>query len=173
MKKICVDARFWGIRHTGIGRYVENLVANLPRDVTLIVPPDLKNEPKLVGFKKHYARFHPYSLLSQFEMFWILLRINPDLLHVPHFTIPVLWPGKIVVTIHDLIKHYSRGKETTTRSGLSYWFKYLGYLVVVWLAVNRAIHIIVPANYWKETLVNKYHLNPEKISVTYEGVFND
>ena len=59
--KICVDARMWGIKHTGIGRYVENLIDNLPGDVTLIVPPDLKNEPKLAKFTKHYAYFHPYS----------------------------------------------------------------------------------------------------------------
>ena len=168
--KICVDARMWGIKHTGIGRYVENLIDNLPGDVTLIVPPDLKNEPKLAKFTKHYAYFHPYSLLAQFEMLWILSFIRPDLLHVPHFTIPVLWPGKMVVTIHDLIKHLSKGRDTTTRHPLLYWPKYLGYLAIVWLAVHRASRIIVPVKYWKDILIRKYRLNPDKIAVTYEGV---
>ena len=168
--KICIDARMWGIKHTGIGRYVENLIDNLPGDVTLIVPPDLKNEPKLAKFTKHYAYFHPYSLLAQFEMLWILSFIRPDLLHVPHFTIPVLWPGKMVVTIHDLIKHLSKGRDTTTRHPLLYWPKYFGYLAIVWLAVHRSSHIIVPAKYWRDILVKKYHLKQEKISVTYEGV---
>ncbi len=170
MQKICIDARFWGIRHTGIGRYVENLIDNLPGEVTLIVPPDLKNEPKLVKFKKYYARFHPYSLLAQLEMLWLLIQIGPDLLHVPHFTIPVLWPGRMVITIHDLIKHLSRGSDTTTRNPLVYWAKYLGYLVIVWGAVHRASHIMVPANYWKNELINRYGLGLKKISVTYEGV---
>lgn len=168
--KICIDARMWGIKHTGIGRYIENLIDNLPGEVILIVPPELKDEPKLAKFKKYYARFHPYSLLAQLEMLWILSFIRPDVLHIPHFTIPVFWPGKMVVTIHDLIKHISKGKDTTTRNPFLYWPKYFGYLVIVWLAVHRASHIIVPANYWKNILQKKYHLNPNKISVTYEGV---
>ncbi len=168
--KICIDARMWGIKHTGIGRYVENLIDNLPGEAVLIVPPDLKNELKLAKFTKYYARFHPYSLLSQLEMLWILSFIRPDVLHVPHFTIPVFWPGKMVVTIHDLIKHMSKGRDTTTHNPIFYWPKYFGYLAIVWLAVHRARHIIVPAKYWKSILVKKYHLNPAKISVTYEGV---
>ncbi|MEK7101484.1 MAG: glycosyltransferase family 1 protein [Patescibacteria group bacterium] len=171
LTKICIDARMWGIKHTGIGRYIENLIDNLPGDVTLIVPPDLKIEPKLAKFTKHYARFHPYSFLAQLEMLWILSVIRPNLLHIPHFTIPVFWPGKIIVTIHDLIKHYSRGQDTTTHGPLFYWLKYYGYLVIVWLAVHRAGHIIVPANYWKKELVKRYNLDAGKISVTYEGAY--
>ncbi len=168
--KICIDARFWGIEHTGIGRYIENLIDNLPSDVILIVPPKLKNEPKLARFHKYYARFHPYSLVSQLEMLWILSFIRPNLLHVPHFTIPILWPGKMIVTIHDLIKHLSRGYDTTTRNPLFYWLKYFGYLTIVWLAIHRASHVFVPAKYWKKALVEKYKISEEKISVTYEGV---
>ncbi len=170
MKKICIDARMWGIKHTGIGRYVENLIDNLPGKVVLIVHPDLKNESKLKVFEKYYAKYHPYSYLAQFEMFWLLLKIKPDLLHVPHFTIPVLWLGKLVVTIHDLIKHLSRGPNTTTRHPLIYWLKYIQYLFIVWFAVHRASHIIVPAIYWKDILIKKYKLNASNISVTYEGV---
>src|SRR3972149_3816442 len=147
--KICIDARFWGVQHTGIGRYVENLIDNLPTDphinVILIVHPDQADESKLARFTKYYARFHPYSVFSQLEMLWLLIQIRPDLLHVPHFTIPLLWPGKMVITIHDLIKHLSRGRETTTRNPLVYGLKYLGYLAVVWIAIQRATRILVPA----------------------------
>lgn len=170
MSKICIDARMWGIKHTGIGRYVENLIENLLGEVVLIVNPEVKDEPKLARFEKYYARYHPYSYLAQFEMLWLLVKINPDLLHVPHFTIPLLWWGKMVVTIHDLIKHISRGPATTTRHPFIYWAKYLQYLFIVWFAVHRADHIIVPAKYWKDIMVEKYKLNDSKVSVTYEGV---
>lgn len=169
-KKICIDARMWGLVNTGIGRYIENLIENLPSDVVLIVPPYLKNEPKLARFKKYYAHFHPYSNLAQFEMLWILSFIRPALLHVPHFTVPVLWPGKMIITIHDLIKHQSRGVATTTRNPIIYWIKYFQYRLIVWIAIQRAWHIIVPAKYWQDILQQKYHLSPDKISVTYEGV---
>ncbi len=169
MNRICIDARMWGIKHTGIGRYVENLIDNLPGEVILIVNPEVKNEIKLAKFEKHYAKFHPYSYLAQFEMLKLLWVIKPDLLHVPHFTIPIFWWGKTVVTIHDLIKHLSKGPETTTRHPFIYWIKYIQYLFVVWFAVHRASHIIVPANYWRDILIKKYNLNHEKISVTYES----
>lgn len=173
-KVICIDARLWGGKHTGIGRYIENLIDNLVKsskyEFVLIVPPSLKSEPKLDSFTKYYARFHPYSLFSQFEMLYLLIIIRPDLVHIPHFTIPVLWPGKIVVTIHDLIKHFSKGSETTTRQKHTYWLKYFGYLLIVRLAVLRANHIIVPAYYWKKIIAQKFKLTTSKISVTYEGV---
>ena len=170
MSRICIDARFWGIKHTGIGRYVENLIDNLPSEVILIIHPENQSEPKLARFKKYYAQYHPYSYLAQFEMLWLLVKINPDLLHVPHFTIPLLWWRKMVVTIHDLIKHFSKGPATTTRHPFIYWAKYLQYLFIVWFAVHRANHVIVPAQYWKEIIIEKYQLNASKVSVTYEGV---
>ncbi|MBI5358634.1 glycosyltransferase [Candidatus Amesbacteria bacterium] len=170
MNKICIDARMWGIKHTGIGRYVENLIDNLPSDVVLILHPENRDEPTLKRFQKYYASFHPYSYLAQFEMFFLLIKIQPKLLHVPHFTVPLLWWGKMVVTIHDLIKHLSKGSSTTTRHPLIYWVKYLQYLFIVWFAVNRADYIIVPAEYWKNILIEKYKLDAGKVSVTYEGV---
>ena len=172
MKKICIDARLYGIRHTGIGRYVQNLITNLPdpSSVTLIISPENAALPELKQFSKYTARYHPYTYLSQFEMLWLLLKIRPALLHVPHFTVPFLWPGKIVVTIHDLIKHLSKGPATTTRSPAVYWLKYLQYLFIVWFTVSRAAHIIVPANFWKYELIKRFKIPAVKISVTYEGV---
>lgn len=173
-QKICVDARMWGTKHTGIGRYVENLIANFPKDiqskVVLIVPPDLINEPKLSLYPKFVAKYHPYSLLSQFEMLYLLLKIRPALLHVPHFTVPVFWPGKFIVTIHDLIKHHSTGSTTTTHSPWAYKVKLLGYKFIVKYAVSRAFHVIVPSKFWQMELVSRYSLPISKITVTHEGV---
>lgn len=172
MTTICIDARLWGIKDTGPGRYTQNLIDNLPSDpqirIVLIISPDHPNMPS--DYTTFVARYHPYSLLSQLEMLFLLARIRPDLLHSPHFTVPFFWPGKMVVTIHDLIKHYSRGARTTTRQPWLYWFKYLGYLATVWWAVHRAVHIITPSQYWRDKLIRLYHLPPAKISVTYEAV---
>lgn len=174
MKTICIDARLWGTQNTGIGVYIENLVANLPKDsdikVVLIVDKTGLVEPKLAGFEKVLAKYHPYSNLAQFEMLFLLWKIKPDLLHVPHFTIPVLWSGKMVVTIHDLIKHLSRGADTTTRNPIIYWIKYFQYLLIMWLTVKRSAKIIVPTKYWQEILISNYGLKSGKVIVTYEGV---
>ena len=174
MKTICIDARMWGIAHTGIGRYVENLIDNLPADpdikIVLIVGPAHAHEPQLAKFEKYVARLHPYSILAQSEMFFLLWKIRPDLTHFTHFSIPVFWWGKFVVTIHDLIKNYSTGRATTTHHPWLYWFKYLGYRLVMFMAIHRSARVIVPAQYWKNELIRHYMVNPQKISVTYEGV---
>ena len=174
MKTICIDARMWGIAHTGIGRYVENLIEHLPQSsdhrIVLIVNPDHLLEPKLTGFEKVVARFHPYSVLAQSEMFFLLWRIRPDLVHFTHFSIPVLWFGKFVVTIHDLIKSYSTGLATTTHHPLLYGIKYLGYRLVMFMAILRSSKVIVPSHYWRDIIINKYMVAPQKVIVTYEGV---
>lgn len=173
MKTICIDARFWGIKDTGIGRYTENLIDNLPLNkntrLVLLVSSQTAKESKLAKYEKHIIHNHPYTLWSLIETHIALFRINPNLFHATNLSVPVFWPGKIIVTIHDLIKHYSRGQANTTHHPAIYWLKYLEYLILVNLAIRRASHIIVPAKYWEEILMQKYHLHPEKISVTYEG----
>lgn len=43
-----------------------------------------------------------YSLREQWE--WLKLRrVGFDLLWVPHFNIPFFWPGRLMVTVHDVI----------------------------------------------------------------------
>lgn len=174
MKTICIDARLWGTRNTGPGRYTQELIRHLPSktdiQLVLIVSPQNIHNPELGSYRKFIARHHPYSLLAQLEMFYFGLKIHPDLLHSPHFTVPLIWPGKVIVTIHDLIKHYSRGPATSTRGVFLYWLKYLAYRFNVWFAVHRSAHILVPSRYWKEKLMQLYGLADSKITVTYEGV---
>lgn len=174
VKTICIDARLYGYAHTGIGRYVANLIRFLPADkhtrIVLIVSPADYSNPQLQAYPRFIARFHPYHPLAQLEMPLLALRIRADLLHVPHFSIPVLWPGRLVVTVHDLIKNISRGRDTTTRSPMMYHLKYLGYLFVLKLALLRARKIFVPAKYWREILIRDYRIDPSRIIVTYEGV---
>ncbi|GAG18719.1 unnamed protein product, partial [marine sediment metagenome] len=121
-------------------------------------------------FKKVLADYPHYSLKEQFFLPFQLIKLKPDLVHFPHFNVPFFWWGKQIVTIHDLIKHQSRGARTTTKWSLFYWFKFLNYRFLVWLVVNRVARIIVPSQWTKTELTRRYHLPPEKIMVTYEGV---
>lgn len=168
---VVLDARFYGIDHTGIGRYVQNLIAHLPEKITLIVGPKDYHRPELASFPKIISHTHPYSFLSQIEIPIILFRLKPDLVHIPYSSIPVFWPGKFVVTFHDLIKHVSIGSDTTTRNPLFYWFKYFGYRIIDLVALRRATSIIVPTQYWKNIIHLKYAL--KNVYVTHEAVGED
>lgn len=174
--RIGIDVRFYGPKHTGIGRYVKNLVDHLVEldhqnhYVLFGNPDDLQSyiHHKNVTIVKYTPRI--YTLREQLFGPIIFLFSKLDLLHIPHFNAPVLYPKKTLITVHDLIKHLSTGKQTTTLPSWQYWIKHLFYRFTVFLNVHKASQIIVPTQYWKNELIERYKLKPEKINVTYEGV---
>ena len=175
--RIVVDARLYGLENAGIGRYIMNLINQIEKEekeneyyIFLREKYFKQLKFKNKNFKKILADYPHYSLKEQIFLPLQLIKIKPDLAHFPHFNVPIFWWGKYAVTIHDLIKHQSRGVQTTTRWPIFYWFKYLNYKILVWLAVKRATKIITPSNYWKEELIRRYHLPRKKVIVTYEGV---
>lgn len=180
--KIGIDCRMYGPKHTGIGRYVQNLVENLldldkQNNYVLFFNKNnfeelenlkLNNSLKQVKFK--IVDIPHYSLREQIFFPGIIRREKVDVMHFPHFNVPVFYKGKYVLTIHDLIKHLSKGPSTTTHNKMVYWLKYLGYKIVFKQAVKRAEKIITPSSFVKNEVVKEYKIDPGKISFTYEGV---
>jgi len=174
--RIVIDARMYGLEHAGIGRYVLNLVKELEKkdkknDYYLLLRKNYyqKLSFKNKKFKKILADIPHYSVKEQLLLPKIIKKIKPDLVHFPHFNVPLFYQGKYIVTIHDLIKHQSKGKETTTRLPFLYWPKYVLYRLIIFLAIKRARRIITPSQYWQKELIKRYQVKPEKITVTYEG----
>jgi len=174
--KIVIDARFWGPRHTGLGRYTEALVTSLHQlkpdhEISLLVlPKDKRRVHRAVPrFNLVHCSARPYSLQEQWQIPRLLDSINPDLVHFLHFNVPVFYSGRFLVTIHDLIKHHSTGLATTTRPPLSYSFNRLGYRLVINRAINRASQIIVPSNWVKKDILDFYSIPAKKIKVIPEA----
>jgi len=174
--KIAIDARSYGPEGTGIGKYTEKLLENLEkidRENEYLVILRKANfhlfNPDAANFKKILADAHWYSLKEQVLLPAVLAKLKPDLVHFPHFNIPLLYPGKFVVTIHDVIKSEFAGKSSTTRSLPIYFLKHLGYEVSVRVAVGRARKIFVPSRFIKKKLGKTFALQAEKIVVTPEA----
>jgi len=179
MKKILFDARMFGLENAGIGRYVSSLLSSfsqLPKvfEFHLLVRKD--REKKISQGLGNFYIYHPvnsahYTLSEQWRLIEVIKRINPDLVHFPHFNLPFFYSGAYVVTIHDLIKHFFKGRKTTTRKPWLYWPKYLGYRLLTRRAINQASGIIVPTLWWKKKLLEMYpKLTNRDIFVTWEGV---
>ena len=174
--KILLDARLYGLEHAGIGRYIKNLVDNLveidkENDYVILLKSAYFHKLKVPdNWEKVLVEINHYTLKEQFLLPKVINKLKPDLVHFPHFNFPIFYSGKYLVTIHDLIKHTSKGKATTTKSPLLYWPKYLAYQVVFSKAVNGASKIIVPSETVKNDLVAFYNLPRNKVIVTYEGV---
>lgn len=178
MLKILIDARMASLKNAGIGRYALNLLANLNkqnkgnRQFILITSKnnhsDLKKKFKN---KFQYVRANAthYSLKEQFEIRKIIKKINPDVVHFLHFNVPFFLNVPYIVTIHDLIKHKSIGRKTTTHSPLAYWFKFFGYKIVFRNSIKKAKKIIVPTRYVKNDLIETYPFAKNKVAVIYES----
>ncbi len=177
MKRIVFDARMYGLEHAGIGRYISSLVknfqfANSNFEIFLLV-----NNRKLEKVKEELdnkfeyvpVRARHYSLFEQIEIPLVLRKLNPDLVHFPHFNGPIFWRKKFVVTIHDLIKHYFTGGETTTRAKWIYWLKHLAYKLQVKHALNNSALIFVPSQFWRNKLHIDFGTPKDKIIVTPEA----
>lgn len=174
--RIGIDARFLGPEGTGLGKYVQELILNLEK-------LDFQNQyyiflrksnfeefkPENKNFKKILADVYWYSVKEQLELPLIFSAQKLDLLHVPHFNIPLFYSGKIIVTIHDLIKSEFATQAATTKSAPIYFFKHLAYEAIIRLAVRRAQKILVPSNYVSSKLRQKLKVPKEKIRVTYEA----
>ncbi|MBP7740809.1 glycosyltransferase family 4 protein [Candidatus Woesebacteria bacterium] len=191
--KIGIDCRLAGTQHAGIGRYIESLLTNLIKinsNINWVLFFHDENQAKTV-LKKYFdnqkiqgelrsKRGYPgikivitpishYSIEEQLKLPKIFKAEKLDLLHVPHFNIPIFYSGKLVVTIHDLLWHEYKGGTATTLSPLKYFLKYIFYKVIVKFAVNKAKKIIVPAETIKQTVIKFYPETKEKIVVTKEG----
>ncbi|MFA4826851.1 MAG: glycosyltransferase family 1 protein [Candidatus Shapirobacteria bacterium] len=179
LKNIVIDARLYGPKHTGIGRYTKNLLialSDLPQfskyRFTVVTYNDLRSDIQAdLGNKFQYVftDIPHYSLLEQIKFPSLLNQLHPDLVHFTHFNKPFLYSGKSVVTIHDLIKHYFHGPKTTTRNPFLYWPKYWLYRLLT-DHVIKTNPLIVPTVYWQKKLATDFNLKPTQITVTQEAV---
>ncbi len=179
---VIIDARLYGSTHTGLGRYTKNLLValtNLPDferyRFTLLIYPELKSEIKKdLGdrFSYYVTRIRHYTIAEQVFLPLIIAQLKPSLVHFTHLDKPILYWGASVVTVHDLIRHFSHGPETTTHTPWLYWPKYWGYLLMSWFVI-RVNHLIVPSNFWRDYIINKFKIDPGKIITTHEAVDPD
>lgn len=173
--KIGIDARFWGLEHAGIGRYVIELINSLARldrksNYTLFIRKKHRysfNLPK--NFSTVSADINHYTLEEQWLLSEIFTKQELDLLHVPHFNVPILYKRAFIVTIHDLLWHDVQGLSVTTLNPLTYLVKYLGYKATVSHALRKARAILVPSQQIKNKLVKDHHVSQNKIAITYEA----
>ena len=172
--KILIDARLYGLENAGLGRYLINLITELSKidskdNYILLLRKKYFEELKLPeNWKKILADFHHYSLKEQIKLPGVIKSENPDITHFPHFNIPLLYRGKYIVTIHDMLMHKFAGLSATTLPVPFYFLKQVIYKIVFRKAVTGAKRIIVPSRAVKDEVLSYYHISPEKIEVIYE-----
>lgn len=90
-----------------------------------------------------------------------LWRTRPDVTFVPAHTLPRLFPGRAVVTVHDLgYLHFPQAHPERERRYLDWSTQF---------SAKRATHILADSKATKHDLITHYHIPADKIHVVYPG----
>ena len=166
--RIAFDLR--RIKNPGIGRYMKCLVEAILRqepqhDYFLILHPEAEGMIQAGNgrTRKLPCRLPTYSIREQLGLPGMLRRNQVDLLHSPHFLLPLVRPCPAVVTIHDVI-YLACQQDLPSRAGRLY---YRGMMAA---AVRLAKRIITDSEYSKRDIVRYLRVTADKIVVVYPGV---
>lgn len=175
--KIGIDARFFGPKDKGLGRYTESLIRNLEKidhinQYFIFLRKDSWQDyqPESHNFKKILADYRWYGWKEQILLPLKLKKYKLDLVHFTHFNVPIFYRGKFIVTIHDLTLRYFPTHKRSIKNFLIYPFKNLAYRMVFRYAIKNSEKIIAISEYTKKDILKHYKVNPDKIKVIYEGI---
>lgn len=160
----------------GIGRYIQELVTAMlevaPENEYMLITRTAKHA--LAGSVQTIVADIPwYRLAEQTKMPGVLRSIKADVIHVPHWNVPLFYKSEIplVVTIHDLLlRHQPASAKSSTRPWPIRNLHHFYYKLVLQHAINTASLICVPTEYTKKDIKNLYRLAANKIVVTGEGI---
>jgi len=167
---VLIDLRMVRGRLHGIARYALELACRLPA-----LAPDLRFSgltapeglPAGLGALTPRIPLHrcPVGFLSPLEQPALaasLVRLGPDLFHATSFSVPALWPGRLVATLHDanhlvLSEQYGPGRRAY-------------YTLVVGPRARTARALITVSEFSRAELARELNLSPYKLQVIPNGV---
>jgi len=183
--RIGIDARMCGPKQGGLGRYIEELIKHLLKidtenEYVIFLRKEYKNELKIV-FTEHNktnlklkiveADVAWYGWTEQIKLRKIIKKEKVDLMHFPHWNVPLLYNEPFVVTIHDLLLLHYPTREASALGPISYFFKNIGFRAVLKHAVNKARHVIAPSEFTKIDIHKTLKIPLKKISTIHLAPF--
>lgn len=176
MEKITlgVDARLFGVGDRGLGRYTQSLVQALHRNSALSLVLFVRSNSvaqtwaEQNGVKSVVVDARPYSWQEQVHFLRVLWATNCDIVHFPHFNVPLLYRKPYVATVHDLILHHFPNRQASRLPTPMFWLKYVLYRLVLWNTIHVAQTIIAVSDYTKEDLLDHYRILENKVVVIRE-----
>lgn len=168
--KIGLDLRMLG-GGSGISRYIGELsqqILTLDKTNQYVLffrtlDAQMRAQYEKFGHKMVETGIAHYSVAEQTRFARILKKENLDLVHFPHFNAPLLYPGKFVVTIHDLTHTKFPGKKKSR-----FLFR-AAYNLILANAVKRSAKIIAVSQATKNELAEYFKIG-NKTEVVYEGI---
>ncbi|WP_165000261.1 glycosyltransferase family 4 protein [Anaerophilus nitritogenes] len=163
--KIGIDGRL--INGSGIGTYISNLIKQYEKkniDVNVYCKED--QSQKMItefGVNTEILDANIYGLKEQMKAIKAIADTEHDIIHWPHYNIPLLYKGPLVVTIHDII-HLKFPEFLPNKA--AYYYAYFMFRQVI----QKANRIIVDSRNTKLDLLETFKVEKSKIQVIYLGV---
>ncbi len=160
----------------GIGRYIQELVQAMldqktdDRFVLIVRKPEhpFVHEPNV---ETVIANVPWYGLAEQTKMPGVFRSVHADLVHVPHWNVPISFRGPLVVTIHDLLlRHQPKSAKSSLSGPFMRGIKQVAYRLTVAQCIKHAAKILTPTEFVKSDVESFYPKSKGKIIVTGEGM---
>jgi glycosyltransferase involved in cell wall biosynthesis len=169
---VLLDATAVPLDRGGVGRYVDEVLPRLVAagaDVVVVCQPRDEGHYRrlLPGIPVHRApaavERRPVRLLwEQLALPLLARRVRADVLHCPHYTMPLAARVPVVVTLHDATFFtHPDVHGSVKRRFFRAWTR---------LSLRRARHCIVPSQATLTELERVAGARPERVSVAHLGV---
>lgn len=162
---VTIDARWF---RTGLGTYVRNLLSGLSRfheelEIRAIVNQESAEPVSRYCRSQIKIDARGYSLREQIQV--PMAARSCDLLHIPHYNLPLLHQGKLVVSIHDLIHVTPVGNPGLLERTYAHF--------MLKSAVWKANRVITVSEYSKRELCSRLEVPEAKVCVIPNGVADE
>ncbi|GAB2465218.1 glycosyltransferase family 4 protein [Xylanimonas ulmi] len=169
---VLLDATAVPADRGGVGRYVDELVPELDRaGVALTIAAQARDGALFSALAPHAdVVTAPAALESRARrMAWeqtslpaLVRRVRPDVVHSPHYTMPLATRAPVVVTLHDAT--FFTTPELHLRS------KAVFFRNAIRLASRRAAALVTPSKATRDEVVRLVGADPARFHVAYHGV---
>ena len=166
--RLTIDLRMY--RMAGIGRYLQTVMPSLmsrlnAEEIRILGnSADYSSENWLRDSRIQVQEFHApiFSINEQLVPLWGIYR-ESDLLWVPQYNVPLLYRGKVIVTIHDVC-HLAHPE--VLGSDLQRWYSRLLFRAVA----NRAEAILCDSEFTASEVQRFLRIERSRISVIYPNI---
>jgi glycosyltransferase involved in cell wall biosynthesis len=168
VKRVAVDLRMVGGTPHGVARYALAIWDGLPQSEEIrfcaICSPrgEAHVAARRQGDEVIVARRRYLAPAEQLELPRLLARARIDLLHATSFSVPVLWRGPLVLTLHDAT-HLALPAYAST-AALFY------HRTVVRDATRRAVRVLTVSRFAARQITRFYGVSDDRLRVAPDAV---
>jgi glycosyltransferase involved in cell wall biosynthesis len=159
---VAIDCRLSSGIRTIFGNVARRLAKHVKR-LILLAGDDPRVEWGIDAENVQHVKFaaRAYSAAEQYQFPWKVVS-SADLLHVPHYNVPIFWPKPLVATLNDLTQftpEFSAGRLNRT----------VGLWLIEWV-LWRANEILTLSEFTRTDIVKRFGPKGNRLRVCYPGI---